>query len=180
MSNGARVHRAWRQRRGSGTIASWALAALIGASLACPATAREMPCDSRTTYGAYVLCCVQAGRRPIPAAAWVRAHGAPPAASRAPLSDESPGNPLARGPYRAERVRHDTLRARADVLSQHPAMKRHQARADELKRDDDRKIAQFDRQAAPSGGSAAALPGLKRHDDKLQKMVRQVEGVVGH
>jgi hypothetical protein len=27
--------------------------------------------------------------------------------------------------------------------------------------------------------AAREAPGLKRHDDKLQKMVRQVEGVVG-
>ena len=155
------------------------LAALIGASMICPATAREAQCEALGSYGAYALCCIEAGRRPVPASVWVRGRGAPPVASTAAISDESPGNPLARGPYRAERVRHDALRARADVLSQHPGMRRYQSRADELRRDDDRKIAQFDRQAAPAGGSAAALPGLKRHDDKLQKMVQQVEGIVG-
>lgn len=157
----------------------WMLAALIGASMICPAAAREAPCEALGSYGAYALCCIEAGGRPIPASVWVHRRGVPPVASAAPLPDESPGNPLARGPYRAERVRHDALRARADVLSQHPGMRRYQGRADELKRDDDRKIAQFDRQAAVSGGSAAALPGLKRHDDKLHKMVRQVEGMVG-
>jgi hypothetical protein len=152
---------------------------LVLASAVCPVIAGEPSCEALRSYGAYALCCVERGQPPVSAAAWVRGRRTPSTPKAAPPSDESPGNPLARGPYRAERARHDALRARADLLSQHPRMQRYQARADELKRDDDRKVAQFDRQAAPSGGSAAALPGLKRHDDKLQKMVHQVEGVVG-
>lgn len=157
----------------------WMLVALIGAWMVCPAAAHEEQCEALGSYGAYALCCVEAGRRPVSAAVWVRGRSLPPFAPTPALSDESPGNPLARGPYREERLRHDALRARADALSQHPSMSRYQSRADELRRDDDQKIEQFDRQAAPPGGSAAALPGLKRHDDKLQKMVRQVEGIVG-
>ena len=160
-------------------IRSWVAGA--AALMVCAASGWAQASDKQETYGTYARSCVAAGHKPISAAAWVRAHRSGMGLALSGTStDGSPENPLARGPYAAERSRHDALRARAEALSRDPKMERYQSRANDLKADDDRRVQEFDRQAALAGGSMAALSGLKLHDDKLDQMVAQVEQVVRH
>jgi hypothetical protein len=162
----------------------WIAVAVAAAFVVSPLSVQAQECDKLKTYGAYTMCCVAAGRQPMAVSAWVRRHertagtarGAGTVAVRE--ADETPGNPLARKPYRDEMTRHDGLRSRAEVLSQSPRMSHYQSRVQELRSEDDRTIKAFELQAGPAGGSAAALPGLKRHDDKLEKMVVQAQGLV--
>lgn len=159
----------WKRR------ASGVLMGTLVVCLAFPGVTMADACDDLDTYGAYVVCSLRQGRKPLPASVWTKGRRIVPVIVE---GDESPGNPLARRPYRLERLRHDRIRSRAETLSQHPRMRRYQAQAGEIRTDDDRRMSAFDVQSAPAGGSARALPGLKRHNDQLQKMVDKVQGVV--
>lgn len=152
---------------------SCALVAVCLGLLPAPTTARAHACDTQRTYGAYALCCISHGKKPMTSAAWVRSRPIEIVAV-----DETPGSPLAREPYRAERARHERLRDRAEALSKHPRMSRYVVRAAELRIEDDRQMKKFDLQAKPAGGSAAALPGLKRHTDELETMVNRAQSHV--
>lgn len=157
-------------------IARWSSAALLAAAMVCVSPAAAQSCENLPNYGAYALCRVAAGQKPVSAAVWVQARQAKGVLPLAAVG--SPGNQIALDPYRAERARHDQLRARADELSQSPKMQRYQSRANDMKADDDRSVKEFDRQAAATGGVAVALPALKRHDDKLDRILAQVESAV--
>lgn len=161
-------------------FSSWASVVLFAASMACAGSAQAQKCEQLETYGAYARCRVSAGKKPVSAAAWIRTHsgkhGSSGAGSKA--SAAHAGKAPAHKSYQQERARHDVLRARANVLAEHPKMARYQSRANDLKADDDRNVKAFDAQATTASGAEAALPGLKRHDDKLDKMLAQVESVV--
>src|ERR1051325_4431847 len=130
--------------RSSWTRSLSVVCALVAGFLALPASVRAQDCEALLTYSAYVKCTIRNGAQPMRASVWVKRHlaGATlapdhpyarrrgymgPLSKKAPVaapdSDETPGNPLARKPYRAERARHDEIRARAETLSRSPRMR---------------------------------------------------------
>ena len=156
-------------------------AAVLIACLAFPVTAQAGGGGDFTGYGSYALSCVAAGQRPDPVSVWLlrqKAGTSPHDDSGAAGGVRLPGNFPARRDYVKERERHDELRRRAELLSQSPRMSRYQSRVDDLRAEDDRKMKAFNVLAGPSGGPAAALPELKRHDDSLEKMVDQAQQMV--
>ena len=170
------------QCRSNPLMSLLAPAAVLVACLAFPATTRAELRQDLASYGSYALRCVAAGQKPEPVSVWLRrlrAGAARPFDASVPELGRSPGDIAARQDYLRERARHDELRRRAELLSQSPRMSHYQSRVNDLRAEDERKIAAFDLQAALSGGPAAALPELKRHDERLEKMVDQAQQVVG-
>lgn len=82
-------------------------------------------------------------------------------------------------PYLKERRRHDRIRGRADILSKNPLLSSYQAQAAELRAEDDRKMEELDLLTKSTGRYAVALAMLKKHNEKMLRMVRKAQAFAG-